>query len=181
MWSRNGRLIAGSITEGSLALSLCIPRSILPSSHNTLDTPFLIIIFITLFACLSCLSEPQLQVLLWVPFICTGCGEQCCCLCLSVTWKWRAGGGGELTHCGSLLKFITSAGEWGGSQEERVLPSLCEECRCYPASDQAHWAAAHHVTTQSLLSDHCKADEHRLCCACAFNTAVIAKVAEKFL
>ncbi len=66
-----------AITEGSLAMPLCIPGSILPSSHNTLDTPFLIIIFITLFARLNCLSEPQL----WpchcgVPFTCSG-GERC--------------------------------------------------------------------------------------------------------
>lgn len=67
IWIRGmaGRWLS-AITEGSLAMSLCIPRSMLPSSHNTLDTPFLIIIFITVFACLNCLSEPQLSgMLLW--------------------------------------------------------------------------------------------------------------------
>lgn len=62
IWSRGAKVWwqdFSAITEGSLAMSLCIPRSILPSSHNTLDTPFLIIIFITLFACLNCLSEPH--------------------------------------------------------------------------------------------------------------------------
>lgn len=62
IWSRGAKVWRqgfSAITKGSLPMSLCIPRSILPSSHNTFDTPFLIIIFITLFACLNCLSEPH--------------------------------------------------------------------------------------------------------------------------
>lgn len=53
---------------------------VLPSSHNTLtlDMPFLIIIFITLFACLNCLSEPPAWhaffFLIWLPSSCTAVG-----------------------------------------------------------------------------------------------------------
>lgn len=57
----------------SPSITLCISRIIPPSSHTQhIRHTVVIIIFITLFACLNC---PTVACS-WVPFICTS-GEQC--------------------------------------------------------------------------------------------------------
>lgn len=112
-----------------------------PRTNNTLDTPFLIIIFITR----VCMFELPLRASSLACF--HGChsyarvewsGVQS--VCLTIIQKKRE----ELeksqikmmqtaSHIVKALKFITPRDE----SPEKIFPSLCKECS-YPAKHRAH-------------------------------------------
>lgn len=93
-------------------------------------------------------------------------------------WTWRK----APPHCQSLLKFITSAAEWEKAMKGSFL--LCaRNALILPGIRLINSPLIMSKLSQFYLISTCrlKCRRAQIVFACAFNTALIARVAEKFL
>ena len=176
-----------------LCHSYALPGGSTPHpQHNTLDTPFLIIIFITLSARLSCLPEP----LLCAPHghHSWGWTESCASACSVVAHKEEKKSNRQILmtwcpppplQCQGLPKVHnTSCRVRGEAKEKTWFPGFCgRNAPILPRIGLINSPLIMSKLTHFYLISACglRRSRAQIVFACAFNAAVTVKVAEEFL